>query len=389
VRDVRAGLIVPDPSVAMVPEGWAEAVNLQAKESENTRELGAAAEEISAAAAWVRKKKEDATEFQKAYLYILVRVAELAGANPGAGGDQKSEEVRSSPRGDSIPKRDLYQARRAVWHRSTPAHEGKRAHGASYADEAREGIAGIGGSPILTLKGLINYTVTRYHANLPRADHRQVQILCGDAVALLREWAPAAHCVVMDPPYGLTTHRTRIGGQDYADGEDYALPLLRNICEILTACLDPSAHIYVFSGYTYAYTFKQLLSEYFDVQDNPIIWVKDNHTMCDFQRWYANRHEYVWFAKRRGSSRLLAPGEVSDVFTVARSNETTHSAEKPVALLEQFIQRSTLPGELVLDPFVGSGATAVASASHGRRFFGTDVDEHWVEVANGRVARIL
>lgn len=220
----------------------------------------------------------------------------------------------------------------------------------------------------------------------PRVWQPKARIFCGDAVANLRDLQLKAHCVVMDPPYGLETHRTRKGGKDYADGETYALELLEAVCKELVQHLDPSAHLYVFSGYSYVHAFREILARHFEVQANPLIWVKDNHTLCDFSKWYGNKHEYVLFAKQRGSKRELGAGQVADVFTVARTRESTHSAEKPTELLTALIEKSTAPGELVLDPFCGSGSTGVAAVRLGREFVGIEIEKKWADVARARVA---
>jgi len=222
-------------------------------------------------------------------------------------------------------------------------------------------------------------------AAAPQTERVESRVYATDAIALLTDLDCRPHCLVTDPPYGLETHRTREGGRDYADGEDYALCLLNDVCALAATKLDPSAHLYVFSGYSYAHAFKQILGAHFDVQDNPIVWVKDNHTMCDFAKWYPSKHEYVWFAKMRGSERRLAAC-VPDVINCARARESTHSAEKPVELLETFIRQSTTPGELVFDPFTGSGSTAVAAANLRRSFVGCELDEKWVRVARARAA---
>ena len=195
----------------------------------------------------------------------------------------------------------------------------------------------------------------------------------------------AAACVVMDPPYGLATHRTRQGGHDYADGQDYALSLLRDVVAGICESAEPGAHVYCFTGYTHVESFKRILRERLEVQDNPIVWIKDNHTMCDFQSWYPNRYELILFAKVPGGRRPLAAC-VPDVLTFARSRETTHSAEKPVPLLRLLIEQSTVPGELVVDPFAGSGSTGVAALASGRRFAGCEIDEENASLARARLA---
>lgn len=62
-----------------------------------------------------------------------------------------------------------------------------------------------------------------------------------------------------------------------------------------------------------------------------------------------------------------------------------HPTQKPVALMKALIELTTLPGQLVLDPYCGSGTTLVAAASLGRRYLGIDVDEGYCQVARRRL----
>jgi DNA modification methylase len=222
-------------------------------------------------------------------------------------------------------------------------------------------------------------------AAAPAPARTDARVLLGDALALARAMTERPHCVVTDPPYGIEVHNTRRGDKDYADGTAYALDLFDELCALLVTRLDPSAHLYVFAGYTHVAAFKAILAKHFDVQDNPLVWVKDNHTMCDFSQWYPNKHEYILFARMKGSRRKLAAC-LSDVFNQPRERESTHSAEKPTALLRKLIEQSTVPGELVLDPFAGSGSTGVAAGRAKREFLGFEVDEKWHKVAVSRVS---
>ena len=56
-----------------------------------------------------------------------------------------------------------------------------------------------------------------------------------------------------------------------------------------------------------------------------------------------------------------------------------HPTQKPEALLERVVLASTRPGDVVLDPFCGSGTTGVAALRHGRRFVGVDMDAGYLE----------
>ena len=63
-----------------------------------------------------------------------------------------------------------------------------------------------------------------------------------------------------------------------------------------------------------------------------------------------------------------------------------HPTQKPEALLERIVLASTNPGDVVLDPFTGSGTTGVAAVRHGRRFIGIDMDSEYLEgIARKRI----
>ena len=63
-----------------------------------------------------------------------------------------------------------------------------------------------------------------------------------------------------------------------------------------------------------------------------------------------------------------------------------HPTAKPVNLLRLLIRMYSKPGDLICDPFMGSGSTGVASLLEGRRFIGIEQDQHWTEIAQQRLA---
>ena len=62
-----------------------------------------------------------------------------------------------------------------------------------------------------------------------------------------------------------------------------------------------------------------------------------------------------------------------------------HPTQKPLALLERIIMASTNKGDLILDPFMGSGTTGVAAIKLGRRFVGIDKEKEYVDLAQKRI----
>jgi site-specific DNA-methyltransferase (adenine-specific) len=69
-----------------------------------------------------------------------------------------------------------------------------------------------------------------------------------------------------------------------------------------------------------------------------------------------------------------------------RASRVDHPAPFPVALPERLIHMNSYEGDLILDPFVGSGTTAVAAVRSGRHYIGYDTDDGYIETANGRLA---
>jgi site-specific DNA-methyltransferase (adenine-specific) len=74
-------------------------------------------------------------------------------------------------------------------------------------------------------------------------------------------------------------------------------------------------------------------------------------------------------------------------FTRPTGRKVRHPNEKPVALCRELIESSTRQGDLVLDPFAGSGSTAVAAVLSGRRAVLVESDVRWLTLAIDRVTR--
>jgi site-specific DNA-methyltransferase (adenine-specific) len=82
------------------------------------------------------------------------------------------------------------------------------------------------------------------------------------------------------------------------------------------------------------------------------------------KRWNGGGHHAVW---------------------VCNVEHGQHPTQKPIALLLDWIAKFTEPGELVLDPFMGSGTTGIACERLGRRFIGIEKDPKYFELACARI----
>jgi hypothetical protein len=75
----------------------------------------------------------------------------------------------------------------------------------------------------------------------------------------------------------------------------------------------------------------------------------------------------------------------SNLVYVAPEDNALHPTQKPAALVGHFIELTTSPGELILDPFMGSGTTLEAAKLAGRRAIGIEIDERFAEIAAERL----
>lgn len=90
---------------------------------------------------------------------------------------------------------------------------------------------------------------------------------------------------------------------------------------------------------------------------------------------------YMW----RGRARTINDCAAHPLIRCPQVDVTDHPTEKPVALFRRWIELTTDPGDLVLDPFLGSGTAAVAAMRAGRRFVGVEKNPRWFEAAVARV----
>lgn len=110
---------------------------------------------------------------------------------------------------------------------------------------------------------------------------------------------------------------------------------------------------------------------------------------------FLSSYEPFWHCGNRG---LAFPEEWGDerfdvqTFAAPQSNhvkdQSFHPTQKPLALIERLVQMGSDAGELVVDPFCGSGTTAVACAKHKRRCVTSDLNQEYIAIAKGRVASV-
>ena len=114
----------------------------------------------------------------------------------------------------------------------------------------------------------------------------------------------------------------------------------------------------------------------------PLVWDKRTIGMGYH---YRARYELILFFEK-GKRRLNDLG-IADVISVPRIRGG-YPAEKPVEVADVLIRQSSVAGEVVADPFMGSGSVGVAATKLGRRFLGNDLNPEAVQIAARRLSEV-
>jgi DNA modification methylase len=106
------------------------------------------------------------------------------------------------------------------------------------------------------------------------------------------------------------------------------------------------------------------------------------------KRWNG-RGSHGWFDFSFGPEDDLGDVVFDDAIVLNRGQERQrfHTTQKPIKLMQKLVALFSDPGELVLDPFAGSGTTGIACVTLGRAFLGMELDPRYAEVANWRIGR--
>jgi ParB/RepB/Spo0J family partition protein len=215
-------------------------------------------------------------------------------------------------------------------------------------------------------------------------------VLLGDCRIFLAEMEPeSVDCIVMDPPYGIALGEINTGRYQarmpihFDDTEVSTFALLELVYPLLRRVLKLDGHLYTFCSIKFIPEQVALLREAgFDPDHIPLCWVKSRDSLVDYDHRYAGNWEPILFCRGRRLARKRS--NVFDYSSVPPT-ERANVAEKPVALLRELIEMSTQPGEVVLDPFGGSGSTADAAKGLGRRYLVIEQDRNQY---NGIITRL-
>ncbi|MBR5904419.1 MAG: site-specific DNA-methyltransferase [Alphaproteobacteria bacterium] len=245
------------------------------------------------------------------------------------------------------------------------------------------------------------------------------QILCGDCIEVMRGIPDASvDAIFADSPYNLqlgektlfrpedqTAARAVRDSWDAFESPEQYDEFTRQWMAECKRILKPNGAMWVIGSYHNIFRIGAILQNMGFWILNDIVWVKTN-PMPNFRGTrFTNAHEtliwavpqktgkytfnYETMKKLNGGKQMRSDWEMNICLGEERvkdeNGKSLHNTQKPLELLHRVILSSTKPGDIILDPFVGSGTTAVAAKELGRQFIGIDREETYVKAARERV----
>lgn len=222
-------------------------------------------------------------------------------------------------------------------------------------------------------------------------DNEGIRLNQGDCLELIKSIpTESIDLVVTDPPYPVIS-----GGKPTGKGKPSGI-LSKNDGKIfehnnidpekwipeIYRVLKQDTHCYIMTNTLNLEKYMSICREVGFELHNVLMWEKNNATP---NRWYMKNGEFTLFLRKGKAKTINNPGsKMIHSFDNILGNKL-HPTEKPVGLMQMYIENSSKEGDIVLDPFVGAGSTTIACINSNRKFIGFEIDKKYYGIANRRV----
>ena len=232
----------------------------------------------------------------------------------------------------------------------------------------------------------------------PYYQDEAVTIYHGDCCEVIPQLTEKVDLVLTDPPYSSgarTDSERQVRGarlRVFSDEDWFTHDtmttwgftwFIRNLFSEIRQHLIGGAHLYLFCDWRQTPNLYGMLESCGYRVNHCLVWAKTHYGMGCYWR---NQHENIVFASLGQPANMLSHG-MGSVLTVkgVGPRARSHPTEKPIELLSMIL--SAVPGQLILDPFMGSGTTLRAAKDLGRKSIGIEIDERYCEIAAKRMSQ--
>jgi adenine-specific DNA-methyltransferase len=207
------------------------------------------------------------------------------------------------------------------------------------------------------------------------------RIIPGDCIEVMQEMpAASVDLIATDPPYlvGYTSRDGRSLANDVTG--EWLMPAFAQMYRVLK----PNRFCLSFYGWNRVDRFFAAWKAAGFHAVGHLVWMKDYASNQGLVR-YCHESAYLLAKGRPDKPRII----LRDVLTGWQyTGNTHHPTEKPVSVFSPVIRAFSAAGEIVLDPFIGSGTTAIAARTLGRRYIGIEIDPTYARLADERVRQM-
>jgi len=242
------------------------------------------------------------------------------------------------------------------------------------------------------------------------------RIIQGDALELLKTFPDdSIDLIVTDPPYFISQKGNNIsrknlsskahkrnsdikldfGEWDHFDDDKAFLEFTENWFKECVRILKPKSWIYIFFDKQKVGYFDLFLAPKYGIKARTIfVWAKTNPVPSFRKVNWISSTEFAWVGSK-GESKIKNFLTQKEMYNYALTpnksayGKTEHPTEKPESVITRFIKASSSEGDIVLDPFVGSGTTAVVAKKFNRKYIGIENSPTYCKTAEERLRRIL
>lgn len=206
--------------------------------------------------------------------------------------------------------------------------------------------------------------------------------------------------IIADPPYNFSNHKSTLDRAKYK-GQlrdkffgDWDMNFKQTSwLDGAYRVLKQGGQMIIFNGFMNFGEILEHFSQYKDVEvKRQLVWKKANPLPANRDRLYVNSMEFmIWVIKGRGWTFNRTKDNYETGFFEYPSvmgKGRIHPNQKPLGLIEELIDIHSNENDVVLDPFMGSATTAVASLNKKRNFIGFETDDKFFESATERVKKV-
>jgi len=208
------------------------------------------------------------------------------------------------------------------------------------------------------------------------------KIHCADCLEFMKDIPDnSIDLVLTDPPYNISQKSGGLRELDFGEWDKdkdnkIVFQALKEIDRV------NNGTIIVFCGnqqFSYIYNF--LKSKNYITKC--LIWLKPNPSVINCQHSFVTGQELMVYAKKRNA--LFNPNFKLSYFKYPFPNQREHPTEKPIELIKELIKDCSKENDLILDPFLGSGTTAVAAKHLKRNFIGIEISPEYCKISRERL----